>query len=76
MTHTPVARGAIEPNDRSIAFLIFGFLLAWYLFTYTGVIQSSDGLAMFATVESMVRYGGIDSNQLLWMDLQQGCLWR
>ena len=72
MTHTPAARGAIEPNDRSIAFLIFGFLLAWYLFTYTGVIQSSDGLAMFATVESMVRYGGIDSNQLLWMDLQQG----
>ncbi len=58
--------------DRSIAFLIFGFLLACYLLTYTGVIQSSDGLSMFATTESMVRGGEIDSNQLLWMGLQQG----
>ncbi len=72
MTHTSEPIREIEPNDRSIAFLIFGFLLAWYLFTYTGVIQSSDGLAMFATVESMARRGAIDSNQLLWMDLQQG----
>ena len=62
----------ISPRDRSIASLIFGFLLACYLLTYTGIIQSSDGLAMFATVESMVRRGEIDSNQLLWMDIQQG----
>ena len=59
-------------HDRSIAFLIGGFLLACYLLTYTGVIQSSDGLSMFATTESMVRNGEIDSNQLLWMGLQQG----
>ncbi|MEM7130622.1 MAG: hypothetical protein AAF702_30135 [Chloroflexota bacterium] len=62
----------ISTRDRSIALLIFGFLLACYLVTYTGTIQSSDGLAMFATVESMVRRGEIDANQLLWMDLQQG----
>ncbi len=62
----------ISARDRGIASLIFGFLLACYLLTYTGVIQSSDGLAMFATVESMVRRGEIDANQLLWMDLQQG----
>jgi hypothetical protein len=62
----------IQPNDRSIAFLIFGFLLAAYLFTYTGVIQSSDGLAMFATTESIARRGAIDANQVLWMDVQQG----
>lgn len=62
----------ISNRDRSIAFLIFGFLLACYLFTYTGEIQSSDGLAMFATVESIVRRGELDINQLLWMDLQQG----
>ncbi|MCB9138302.1 MAG: hypothetical protein H6642_08150 [Caldilineaceae bacterium] len=61
-----------RPTNRSIAFLLFGFLFAWYLFTYTGVIQSSDGLAMFATVESMARRGAIDSNQLLWMGVQQG----
>lgn len=62
----------ISTRDRDIAFLVFGFLLACYLVTYTGTIQSSDGLSMFATVESMVRRGEIDSNQLLWMGLQQG----
>ena len=64
----------ITTQDRSIAFLIFGFLFACYLFTYTGVIDSSDGLSMFATAESMVRRGEIDSNQLLWMGNQQGNL--
>jgi len=59
-------------RDRSIAIFVVGFLLAAYLFTYTGVIQSSDGLAMFATTESIVRRGEVDSNQLLWMGLQQG----
>jgi len=59
-------------QDRSVAIFVVGFLLAAYLFTYTGVIQSSDGLAMFATAESIVRRGQIDMNQLLWMDLQQG----
>lgn len=59
-------------TDRGVAFSIFGLLFAAYLFTYTGYIQSSDGLAMFATVESMVRRGAIDSNQLLWMGIQQG----
>lgn len=62
----------IQQTRRGIAFAIFGLLFAAYLFTYTGYIQSSDGLAMFATVESMVRRGAIDSNQLLWMGIQQG----
>jgi len=52
--------------------LIFGFLLACYLLTFTGVIDSSDGLSMFATTESAVRRGAFDSNQLLWMGNQQG----
>lgn len=62
----------IAPRDRSTAFFVFGFLLVCYLLTYTGIIQSSDGLAMFATTESMVRRGEIDSNQLVWMANQQG----
>lgn len=62
----------ISARDRNLAFLIFGVLLACYLLTYTGLIDSSDGLSMFATVESMVRRGELDSNQLLWMGLQQG----
>jgi hypothetical protein len=64
----------IDRRDRSLALVVFGVLFAAYLLTYTGVIQSSDGLAMFATAESMVRRGAIDSNQLLWMGNQQGNL--
>ncbi len=59
-------------RDRSIASVIFGLLLACYLLTYTGIIQSSDGLAMFATTESIARRGEVDINQLLWMGNQQG----
>ena len=62
----------LTAQDRNVAFLIFGASLACYLLTYTGLIDSSDGLSMFATTESMVRRGELDSNQLLWMGLQQG----
>ncbi len=64
----------LTPTDRSIGFVIFGLLLACYLLTFTGTIQSSDGLSMFATAESMARRGEIDSNALLWMGAQQGNL--
>ena len=62
----------ITPKDRSTAFLVFGFLFACYLLTYTGYIDSSDGLSTFATTESLVRRGAFDSNQVLWMGNQQG----
>ena len=45
----------ITPKDRSTAFLVFAFLFACYLLTYTGYIDSSDGLSTFATTESLVR---------------------
>ncbi len=51
---------------------LFLFLLAIYLFTYTPRINSSDGLAMFATAESLVRRGALDIEQIRWMGLQQG----
>ncbi len=62
----------LRAADRRTAFLVFVFLFACYLLTYTGEIQSSDGLAMFATVESMVRRGAFEANQILWSGLQQG----
>src|SRR5690606_28490863 len=57
-----------------LAFCVACLLFTCYLLTYTAYIDSSDGLAMFATAESMVRRGEIDSNQLLWMGNQQGNL--
>lgn len=71
ITMTVVPRD-LQRHDRSTAFLIFGLLLACYLLTFTGRIDSSDGLSMFATTESLVRRGAFDSNQLLWMGNQQG----
>src|SRR5687768_12029325 len=62
----------IDHRDRTLALCIACLLFACYLLTYTAMIDSSDGLAMFATAESMVRRGEIDSNQLLWMGNQQG----
>ena len=52
--------------------LLFLFLLAVYLLTYTPRINSSDGIAMFATAESLVRRGALDVEQIRWMGLQQG----
>ena len=51
---------------------LFLFLLAVYLLTYTPRINSSDGLAMFSTAESLIRRGALDIEQIRWMDLQQG----
>jgi len=65
-------RRDLLPKDRSTAFLIFGFLLACAMVTYTGRIDSSDGLSTFATAENWVRRGALDNNQLLWMGNQQG----
>jgi hypothetical protein len=48
------------------------FLLSVYLLTYSGEFHSSDGQAMFAVTESIVRRGDYDINQLLWMGQQQG----
>lgn len=74
--HTPLPKEAeqtmIGPRQQRTAFLVAALLFACYLLTYTGLIQSSDGLSMFATTESIVRRGETDANQLLWMGLQQG----
>ncbi len=51
---------------------LFLFLLALYLLTSTPRINSSDGLAMFATAESLARRGALDIEQIRWMGLQQG----
>ena len=51
---------------------LFFFLSCIYLVTYSARFNSSDGLAMFATAESLVRRGAWDADQIRWMGLQQG----
>jgi hypothetical protein len=60
------------PRRYSIYLLLFLFLLAVYLLTYTPRVNSSDGIAMVATAESLVRRGALDVEQIRWMGLQQG----
>ena len=69
---TPHEERKINRREVRTAFLVAALLFACYLLTFTGLIQSSDGLAMFAATESIVRRGEVDTNQLLWMGLQQG----
>jgi len=57
-------------NNRLISLGLF--LFAVYLLTYTPRINSSDGLAMFATAENLLRRGAVDVEQIRWMGLQQG----
>lgn len=51
---------------------LFLFLFSIYLLSYTPRINSSDGLAMFSTAESIVRRSALDIEQIRWMGLQQG----
>ncbi|MBC7223912.1 MAG: hypothetical protein H5T59_06530, partial [Anaerolineae bacterium] len=51
---------------------LFLFLVALYLLGYSPFFHSSDGLAMFAVAENVVRRGHWDISQLEWMGLQQG----
>lgn len=57
------------PSIRAWLFLL---LVALYLLTYNAIFHSSDGLAMFAAAENLLRRGHWDISQLEWMGLQQG----
>lgn len=61
-----------KPKTHANRLALFLFLFSIYLLTYTPRINSSDGLAMFSTAESLVRRGALDIEQIRWMDLQQG----
>lgn len=60
------------PGNMSRHTALFLFLLAVYLLTYTPRVNSSDGIAMMATAESLARRAALDVEQIRWMDLQQG----
>ncbi len=70
------ARRQIPPLLRTqpiaLSLVLFLFLFSVYLLTYSPRFHSSDGLAMFATAESLARRGEWDIDQVRWMGLQQG----
>ncbi|MHB0875124.1 MAG: hypothetical protein ACYC5O_03660 [Anaerolineae bacterium] len=59
-------------NRGRVGVALFVFLLSVYLLNFSGVAHSSDGIAMLATSESIVRRADLDMNAYLWMGLQQG----
>lgn len=76
ITHKQAPRPATPEPLRvpsvALSLALFLFLYSVYLLTYTPRINSSDGLAMFATAESLLRRGEWDADQIWWMGLQQG----
>lgn len=63
-------------REVGVALALSFFLLAVYLLTYSGDVHSSDGLSMLSVTESLVKRGDYDTNQILWMGLQQGTFGR
>jgi len=63
-------------REKGVGLALSLFLLAIYLLTYSGDIHSSDGLSMLSVTESLVKRGDYDTNQILWMGLQQGTFGR
>jgi len=63
-------------REKGVALALALFLLAIYLLTYSGDVHSSDGLSMLSVTESLVKRGDYDTNQILWMGLQQGTFGR
>lgn len=63
---------AQRPTPHAPHLALFLFLFSVYLLSYTPRINSSDGLAMFSTAESIIRRGALDIEQIRWMELQQG----
>ncbi len=61
-----------DTPSRVFPLALFLFLFSIYLLTYSPQFHSSDGLAMFATAESLVRRGEWDADQIRWMGLGQG----
>jgi len=61
-------------HTRRVVLALFLFLLSLYLLNFSGWPHSSDGIAMLATAESVVRRADLDMNAYLWMGLQQGSL--
>ncbi|GIK42517.1 MAG: hypothetical protein BroJett011_63500 [Chloroflexota bacterium] len=63
---------APRPTPHAPHLALFLFLFSVYLLSYTPRINSSDGLAMFSTAESIIRRSALDIEQIRWMELQQG----
>lgn len=57
------------PSRSFALFLIFFFLS---LFAWSGSLHTSDGVAMYAVSDSLVRQGTWDIENIRWMGLQQG----
>jgi hypothetical protein len=62
----------LAPRQRRIAAALFFCLLSVTLLVYTPRFNSSDGLAMYVTADSLVRRAAFDIEPLRWMGLQQG----
>ncbi len=59
-------------TEIRLALHLAWLVLAASMLLWSGRLHSSDGFAMYAVDDSLVRYGRYDIEQLHWMDIQQG----
>ena len=55
-----------------LPFALFLIVFSLSLFAWSGTLHTSDGLAMYAVSDSLVRQGTWDIENIRWMGLQQG----
>lgn len=73
MTTVPSSKPLTAPATpplRSFGIFLIVFFLS--LFAWSGTLHTSDGLAMYAVSDSLVRQGTWDIENIRWMGLQQG----
>lgn len=50
----------------AIALCLSLLFFSIYLLSYSGLLHSSDAMSMLSVTESLVKYGGFDTNQIIW----------
>ncbi|HEX9926209.1 MAG TPA: phospholipid carrier-dependent glycosyltransferase, partial [Anaerolineae bacterium] len=65
-TPWPAPEAAARYKRRALALSLGLFLFAIYLLSYRGGFHSIDEVSMFATTESLVKFGRFNTDQIAW----------
>lgn len=57
---------ASHSSTVAIVLCLFLLLFSVFLLSYSGLLHSGDEMSMLSVTESLVKYGGFDTNQIIW----------
>lgn len=61
-----IGRSTNHSSTAAIALCLTFLFFSIYLLSYSGVLHSGDEMSMLSVTESLVKYGGFDTNQIIW----------